>query len=347
VEYVFGDITVACSHADRVMFPADGITKGELIAYYHDVAELMVPELRGRPLSVVRYTKGIDHGGFFQKHYQKHFPAWLDRVAAGTKTVVEYPIVDQAAGVVYMANQGAVEFHIWTSRKDPLERSETGGGGQSPPGIERSETGGGDPEGSAGGAGGRAPREIDRPDTLVFDLDPPDGRFDLARRAAVLVRAVFEQLGLPAFVKLTGGKGLHVIAPLDDGAAFDEVGELATRIGALLCRRHPELLTMEFYKKDRRGRLFVDVLRNAVGATLVAPYSLRGRPGAPVSAPITWSELDDPALCADGVRLRDLRARLDRRGDPWRALRARAGVVAGAWRALAGLAGGEDLAPPG
>jgi bifunctional non-homologous end joining protein LigD len=313
VEYAFGDITVACSNVDRVVFPDDGITKGEVIAYYRDVAALIVPELRGRPLTVVRYTRGIDRGGFFQKHYQKHFPAWLDRVAAGTKTVVEYPIVDSPAGLVYMANQGAIELHVWTSRKD----------------------------------------ELHRPDLLVFDLDPPegppegppDGRFDLARRAAGLVRGLLDQLGLPAFVKLTGGKGLHVVAPLDDGATFHEVGELAIRSGALLCRRHPDLLTMEFYKKDRRGRLFVDVMRNAIGATLVAPYSLRGRPGAPVSAPIAWSELDDPALCAGGIRLRDVRARLDRRGDPWHALRARAGVVSAARRALAALDDGENLAP--
>jgi bifunctional non-homologous end joining protein LigD len=330
VEYAFGDITVACSNVDRVVFPHDGITKGEVIAYYRDVAALMVPELRGRPLTVVRYTKGIDHGGFFQKHYQKHFPAWLDRVAAGTRTVVEYPIVDSAAGLVYMANQGAIELHVWTSRKDAVERSETGGG---------------DPDGSAGGAGGEAPRGIDRPDLMVFDLDPPEGRFDLARCAAGLVRELLEQLGLPAFVKLTGGKGLHVVAPLDDGATFDEVGELATRIGARLCRRHPDLLTMEFYKKDRRGRLFVDVMRNAISATLVAPYALRGRTGAPVSAPIAWSELDDPELCADGIRLRDLRGRLDRRGDPWHALRTRAGVVGAARQALAALTDAENLAP--
>jgi bifunctional non-homologous end joining protein LigD len=299
VEYSFGELTVACTNIDRVMFPADGITKGELLAYYRDVADLMVPELRGRPLSVVRYTKGIDKGGFFQKHYQKHFPAWLDHVTAGSKTRVDYPIVDTAAGVVYMANQGSIEFHVWTSRKDALER----------------------------------------PDMLVFDLDPPDGRFDLVRRTAGLLRELFEQLGLPAFVKITGSKGMHVIAPLDDAATFDEVGALGTRIGAVLCRRHPDVLTMEFYKKDRKGRLFVDVMRNAIGATLVAPYSLRGRPGAPVSAPIAWSEVDDPALTADGVRLRDIRVRLDRRGDPWRDLRAASGSVAGAARAL------EQLAP--
>jgi bifunctional non-homologous end joining protein LigD len=330
VEYVFGDLAIACSNVERVMFPAEGITKGEVITYYRDVAERIVPELRGRPLTVVRYTKGIDRGGFYQKHYQKHFPAWIDRVAAGTRTVVEYPIVDSAAGVVYMANQGAIELHVWTSRKDDLHR----------------------------------------PDLLVFDLDPPDGRFDLARRGALLVRELLEQLGLPAFVKLTGGKGLHVVVPversetgggdpdgaaggaggeaprgIDDGAEFNEAGELATRIGALLCRRHPDVMTMEFYKKDRRGRLFVDVMRNAIGATVVAPYSLRGRPGAPVAAPIAWSELDDPALCADGIRLRDLRGWLDRRGDPWHALRARAGVVTAARRALAELTDGENLAP--
>jgi bifunctional non-homologous end joining protein LigD len=306
VEYVFGDVTVACSNVDRVMFPTDGITKGELITYYRDVADQMVPELRGRPLSVVRYTKGIDRGGFFQKHYQKHFPAWLDRVRAGTKTMVEYPIVDDAAGLVYLANQGSIEFHVWTSRKDAL----------------------------------------DRPDLLVFDLDPPsdppndrpEAQFALVRRVAGLLRAALERLGLPAFAKLTGSRGLHVVSPLDDDAGFDEVGALATRIGAALCRRHPDLMTMEFYKKDRRGRLFMDVMRNAIGATMVAPYSQRGRPGAPVSAPIAWHELEDPALGADAIRLRDLRGWLDRRGDPWHALHAHPGSVAAALRALGSLA---------
>ena len=299
VDYAFGELTVTCTNVDRVVFPADGITKGEILAYYHEVAHLMVPELRGRPLSVVRYTKGIDKGGFFQKHYQKHFPAWLDHVSAGSKTIVDYPIVDSPAGVVYMANQGSIEFHIWTSRKDAL----------------------------------------DRPDMLVFDLDPPDGRFDLVRHTALLLRELFAQLGLPAFVKITGSKGMHVVAPLDDDATFDETAALGTRIGALLCRRHPDLLTMEFYKKDRKGRLFVDMMRNAVGSTLVAPYSLRGKPGAPLSAPLDWSEVEDPALAADGVRLRDLRERLDRRGDPWRGLRAASGSVAKATRALDELAG--------
>jgi len=301
VEYVFGELTVACTSVDRVMFPADGITKGDMLAYYRDVAELMVPELRGRPLSVVRYTKGIAERGFFQKHYQKHFPAWLDHVAAGSKTIVDYPVVDTPAGVVYLANQGSIEFHIWTSRKEALHQ----------------------------------------PDLLVFDLDPPhdppDRSFEPVRRTAVILRELFAQLGLPAFVKTTGSKGLHVVAPLDGAATFDETGALGSRIGALLCRRHPDLVTMEFYKKDRGGRLFLDVMRNAIGATLVAPYSLRGRPGAPVSAPIEWGELDDPNLRADAIRLGELRDRLDRRGDPWADLRADVGSVARASSALDAL----------
>jgi bifunctional non-homologous end joining protein LigD len=308
VEYGFGDVTVACTNVDRVMFPEDGITKGEVLAYYRDVADLIVPELAGRPLTVVRYTKGIDRGGFFQKHAQKHFPPWIERAWAGGKTRVEYPVVDSAAGLVYMANQGSVELHIWTSRKDAL----------------------------------------DRPDTLVFDLDPPEGPpgagFELARRTAHLVRDLLERIGLPAFVKLTGSKGLHVVSPLDDGAGFEQAGALAVQIGAALCRRHPDVLTMEFYKKDRRGRLFVDVMRNAIGATVVAPYSLRGRTGAPISAPITWDEVDDPGLAPDGIRLRDVRAWLDRRGDPWRELRSHGGSVSSAMRALAALADREDFA---
>jgi bifunctional non-homologous end joining protein LigD len=294
VDYQFGDITVAGTHPERVIFPADGITKGEMVAYYADVAPLLLPELRGRPLSVVRFTRGIDQKGFFQKHYQKHYPAWLARVTAGTKTIVDYPVVDTAAGVVYLANQGALEFHVWTSRTDDLTR----------------------------------------PDLLVFDLDPPGDDFAVVRTCARLVRAACDELGLPAFVKTTGSKGLHVVVPLDDTAAYDEAGALATRIAARLCRRHRDAMTMEFYKKDRKGRLFLDVMRNAIGATFVAPYSLRGKPGAPASVPITWAEVDDPAMASDAIRLRDVRARLEARGDPWHDLRARPGSVAAARRTL-------------
>ena len=297
LEYIFGDITIECSNVDRVMFPETGITKSELIAYYHFIADYMLPELAGRPISVERYTKGIDRGGFFQKHYQKHYPAWLDKEELGTKTRVVYPIVDSKAGLVYLANQGSIAFHVWTSRRDAPEY----------------------------------------PDMIVFDLDPPDGRFDLVRKTALIIRELFEELGLPAFVKTTGGKGLHVVAPTDGRATFGEVAQFCNRVAKLLVARHPDLVTVEFYKKDRKGRLFLDTLRNALGATLIAAWSVRGRPGAPISMPIGWDEVEDPAMAPNGFRLRDARTRLESRGDPWAKLRERVGSVDDADAALTRL----------
>jgi bifunctional non-homologous end joining protein LigD len=298
-EYVFhapgGDITVATTHLDRVMFPDAGITKGDMVAYYHRIADHMVPELRDRALSMERFTKGIDAGGFFQKHVQKHYPAWIDRATLGAKTRVTYPICNSAAALVYFANQGGVAFHIWTSRAATPER----------------------------------------PDLVVFDLDPPEGKFDLVREVARLLHAVLGELELPAFVKTTGSKGLHVVVPIDGKATFAEVDALCHAIAKRLCTQHPDLVTTEFYKKDRKGRLFFDTMRNQLGSTFVAAYSLRGKRGAPVSAPITWAEVDDPALQPDGIRLGDVRARLDSIGDPWATLREQLGSVAAATARLA------------
>jgi len=299
VEYVLDGITVALTNVDRVMFPDAGITKGDVLAYYKDIAPLVLPELRDRALTIERFTKGVDAGGFYQKHAQRHYPAWIRRVELGTKTRVAYPVCDSAAALVYFANQGGVAMHVWTSRT-------------------------------------AAPAH---PDLLVFDLDPPEGRFDLVRIAARMLRELFAPLALPAFVKTTGSKGLHVVAPLDARADFDAVAALGNRIAALLCRRAPDLFTQEFYKKDRKGRLFLDTMRNAPGATIIAPYSLRGRPGAPLSAPIGWDELDDDTLRPDGVTMQTIRGRLDRVGDPWRDLRARVGSVTTAAAALDALAG--------
>jgi bifunctional non-homologous end joining protein LigD len=295
LEYIFGDITITCSNVDRIMFPDSGIKKSEVIGYYHFISDYMLPEVVERPISVERYTKGIDQSGFFQKHYQKHYPAWLAKEELGAKTRVVYPIIENAAGLVYLANQGSIAFHIWTSRRDNPEY----------------------------------------PDLLVFDLDPPDGRFDLVRQTALILRELFEELELPAFVKTTGSKGLHVVAPIDGRASFGEVAQFCNRVAKLLVQRHPDVVTLQFYKKDRKGRLFLDMLRNALGATLIAPYSLRGRPGAPISMPIEWSEVEDPAMQPNGFKLRDVRKRMDRVGDPWANLREHVGSVDDADAALA------------
>jgi bifunctional non-homologous end joining protein LigD len=292
LEYVFGDITVATTHIDRVMFP--GITKGDVIAYYHRVADVMLPELADRALSMERFTKSVGAGGFFQKHVQKHYPAWIERATLGSKTKVTYPICNSTAALVYFANQGGVAFHIWTSRAS------------SP----------------------------DHPDLVVFDLDPPDGKFELAREVAQRLHEQLDELELPSFVKTTGGKGLHVVVPIETTATFGDVQALCGAIGKRMAAAHPELVTNEFYKKDRKGRLYFDVMRNALGATFVAAYSLRGKAGAPVSMPITWAELDDRKLQPDGWKLGDVRARLDAKGDAWAKLRTRLGSVATALAAL-------------
>jgi bifunctional non-homologous end joining protein LigD len=295
VEYTFGDITVACTNVDRIVFPDSGIAKREVLAYYKRVADLMLPELRDRPLSMERFTKPITSGGFFQKHAQKHFPPWIDRVRLGGKTVVEYPVASSAAALVYLANQGGVAFHIWTSRTaTPMN-----------------------------------------PDTVVFDLDPPDGKFDLVREVARLLHELLDELALPSFVKTTGSKGLHVVVPTDGVAGYDQVHELCGAVAKLFCARFPELVTIEFYKKDRKGRLYFDTGRNTAGATFIAPWSLRGKPGAPISAPITWPEIEDPALRPDGIRLRDFEARFAAHGDPWFGFRSKPGSVAAALRKLA------------
>jgi bifunctional non-homologous end joining protein LigD len=277
---------VKLTHLDRVMFPDSDIAKRDVVHYYRDIAKLMLPELRGRPLSVERYTKGVDRGGFFQKHWQKHYPSWLDHVLVHGKTEVDYPIVNSPAALVYMANQGSIAFHVFTSRNGSL----------------------------------------DCPDQIVFDLDPPDGRFDLARRAAKSVRAVLERIDLPAFVKTTGGKGLHVVAPIDNEADYGLVHQLTGKIATDLVAREPDVFTTEFYK-NRKGRLFLDILRNGLGATFVTAYSLRGRPGAPVSAPLWWPELDDPKISANSIRLPDMAERVATVGDPWEALRDTVGNV--------------------
>jgi bifunctional non-homologous end joining protein LigD len=299
VEYVLGERTIACTNVDRVVFPADGITKGDVIAYYAAVGDVMVPELSRRPLSIVRFTKGIAAGGFFQKHRQKHYPAWIESVPLGAKTVVDYPLCDSTAALVYFANQGAIELHVWTSRAEAPEH----------------------------------------PDLLVFDLDPPEGRFDLVRRTALRLRELFEELELPPFVKTTGGKGLHVVAPLDGRATFEEVAALCARISRLLCAKYPDELTVEFYKKDRGDRLFLDTMRNAVGATIAAAYSVRGRAGAPVSAPIEWREVEDDGLTPGTFTLRNVPRRLEQHGDAWAKLRATPGSVVHAARRLERLEG--------
>ncbi|WP_128982565.1 non-homologous end-joining DNA ligase [Streptomyces roseicoloratus] len=272
-----GGRTVEVPRPDKVLFPADGLTKADLADYYHRVARRMVPQLRGRPLMLERHPDGIDGPGFLQKDVPDHFPDWLTRAelpkADGTVT---YALCDDAASLVYLASQACVTPHRWLSRAD----------------------------------------RPDHPDRLVFDLDPPGDDFDSVLRAARRLRALLDDLGLPSLPMTTGSRGLHVVVPLLRRDTFDEVRAFAHDVADVLAARHPDELTTAARKKERRGRLYLDVQRNGYGQTAVAPYAVRARPGAPVAAPLDWAELDEPGLTARRWTVRDAAELLDR--EPWR-----------------------------
>jgi bifunctional non-homologous end joining protein LigD len=278
---------VALTHPDRLLFPDDGITKADLAAYLRDVAQVMLPALRERPLSLQRFREGIAAPGFFQKEIPKGAPDWVERVRVPKKGgSVCYPVANDVDTLVWLAQINAITFHVFTARRDRL----------------------------------------DRPDRLVIDLDPSDGGdFADVRLAA---REVGEQLraaGLEPFAMTTGSRGLHVVAPLRRTRSTAEVSAFADALGAEAAARHPSLLTTEFHKAERGGRIYVDVARNRPAQTTVPPYVVRPRPGAPVATPLRWEELDDPALRPDGWTLRTVLGRLDALGgDPW------AGIAAAA-----------------
>jgi bifunctional non-homologous end joining protein LigD len=285
-ELTIGGRLVRLTSPERLMFPEDGITKADLVAYYRRIAPVMLPHMAGRPVSMERYPEGLGGPRFFHKEAPEAFPEWIARASV---TVLEsgevqpQVVCDSEATLAYLANQGCITPHIWLSR------------------IES--------------AGRPVPR--DYPDRLIFDLDPPGDDFELARRAAGDLAAMLRELGLVPFLMTTGSRGLHVAVPLDGAADFDAVRAFARRLAERLAGRSPQELTTETRKDARQGRLFLDYLRNAYAQTTVAPYSVRARPGAPVATPLEWDELQDPRLSSRRYTTANIFRRLGQRADPW------------------------------
>jgi bifunctional non-homologous end joining protein LigD len=266
------------THPEKVLFPEDGITKGELASYYEAVAPVMLPHLRGRPVTMERYPSGIARQGFWQKDVSRGFPEWLERVEVPKKGgAVNHPLANDARSLLWMANQNTITLHVWPSRVPTLVR----------------------------------------PDVCVFDLDPSLDDPGAARGATLDVRALLDELGLRSFVKTSGSKGFHVAVPLDGSADFDQVAAFAHRAGAVLVERHPDRLTQEFHKVDRGGRVLVDTGRNGWSATFAAAYTVRARPDAPVSTPCTWDEVERGSVDPRSFTLRSMAARLAAAGDLW------------------------------
>jgi bifunctional non-homologous end joining protein LigD len=273
----------------KLLFPDDGLTKADLAAYYRDVAAAMVPLVRGRPLSLHRFNDGIAGKGFFQQEIPKGAPDWVKRVEVPKQGgTITHVLADEAATLVWLANQNCITPHVWSSRADRL----------------------------------------DRPDKLIFDLDPARGDDDwpLVTRTARELIALLEELGATPFAMTSGSRGVHVVVALRRRYGFDGVQEAAHAIAGELVARRPQDLTVEFRKAKRGERLFVDVLRSRYGQLAVAPYAVRARPGAPVATPLRPGELDDGVLAsARAFTVRDVPGRLARDGDPWAAIARAAG----------------------
>jgi bifunctional non-homologous end joining protein LigD len=271
--------TIEIANLDKQLYPGAEITKGDVLDYYGEVAEAMLTHLRDRPLTLHRFPDGIGKAGFFQQKAGEHFPDWLHTATvprSGGGGTVRHAVCQDAASLLYLANQAVLEFHTWLSTAD----------------------------------------EPECPTRLVVDLDPPDG-VDIADLRATARHAadLFRQVGLVPFAQTTGGRGFHIVAPLDGRSDYELVRPLARDLARRLAETAPDELTTE-QRKDQRGeRIFLDVNRNAYGQTAVAPYSLRSRPGAPVATPIDLDELG--RVTPDRYTLRNVRRRLANKSDPW------------------------------
>lgn len=287
-----GGRSVAVTNRTKVLFPENGITKGDLIDYYAAIAPKMLPYLRDRPLTMERYPDGIAGERIFQKNIAKYFPDWIPRAIVPKKGgSVTHVLANDAPSLVYLANQACITPHVWLSTT----------------------------------------ARPSQPDQMIFDLDPAGDDFAEVRRTALRLRDVLTELGLVPYVKATGSKGLHVVVPIRPDGTFDVVYETAHAIAEGLVEERPDALTLEFMKAKRRGRIFMDVNRNAYAQTAVAPYSVRPRAGAPVAAPLDWDEVRDARLRPDGFSMEDAFSR----DDPWQGFRKAARSLAKVRKALA------------
>jgi DNA ligase D len=269
------------SNLDKVFWPDEGLTKGDLLGYVETMAPLILPNLRNRPLTVIRFPDGVGGMSFYQKDTPKYAPDWVQTItlpAYGAKKDVRYTVCNSEQTLRWLANQACIELHPWLSRIDRLER----------------------------------------PTHLVLDIDPPDGQFARAVEVALVAHDVLRDEGLEGAAKTSGSKGLHIYVPLARRYGFDKVRQAALAIAQRAVERAPELITIEFRKAGREGRVFLDTTRNGPGAHIVAVYSPRARPGAPVSFPVPWDEIES-AKPSD-FTIQTAHGLVERRGDLWKAL---------------------------
>ncbi|MBD3377951.1 ATP-dependent DNA ligase [candidate division KSB1 bacterium] len=270
---------IELSKLDKEFYGDQHITKGDVIDYYTEIAEIMLPYLKDRPVSMHRFPDGIEGKNFYQKERPDYFPDWISgidiKLRKGGK--INMVLCNSAATLVYLADQANLVYHVWLSRQDRLNE----------------------------------------PDRIVFDLDPSDGDNERVRRAALAVHDFFSAMGLKTLVMTSGSKGYHVHIPIRRGHEFDEIRKQARRAATLMAKQHADLLTTEQRKEKRGKKIFIDTARNAFGQTSIVPYSLRARPGAPVATPLEWQELQDKRVEPQEYTLNTIQKRLSQKKDPW------------------------------
>jgi len=276
----FGRYVVETSNEEKILFPEHNITKGDLIDYYCRIGPTMVPYMKDRPISMVRYPDGIKGEGWYQKEAGAYFPEWIKTkpIRKQSGEYVNYVVVNNVATLVYLANQACIAPHIWLSRIDKLTY----------------------------------------PDRMIFDLDPSGKDFNMVRKAVLLIKERLDELGIPSFVMTTGSRGLHVVIPLKRVHTFDWVRTFAYDFATFMLKLHPDLFTLEIRKVKRKDLVFIDTLRNAFGQTGIAPYAVRPKPGAPVATPIEWKEVKNPRLRPNQFTIKNVFKYLDTVGDPWK-----------------------------
>ncbi|MBW3661441.1 MAG: non-homologous end-joining DNA ligase [Gemmatimonadetes bacterium] len=278
-----GDRSLRLTSLDKTFWPDGGWTKGDLLRWYATAAEALLPHVVGRPIVMKRYPDGIDGKSFFMKRTPSHAPEWLITcsIEHASGSVIDFAVVDDAAALLWLVQIGCISLHPWPARCDA----------------------------------------VDRPDFLTFDLDPVEGAdFGDVREAALVVGRTLAGLGAEGWAKTSGSRGIHVFVPIQRGPEQKAVWRVAKSLSLSLEALHPDLLTAVYRKADRpKGRVLVDYNQNAWGRTLASVYSVRPRPGAPVSAPVTWEELEEGIEPLD-FTIDSLPARLEERGDLWSGL---------------------------
>jgi bifunctional non-homologous end joining protein LigD len=280
-EYTATNKNIEISNPDKVLFPDIGFTKSDLVGYYTSISSHMLRHLRQRPVNMKRAPDGIRGESFYQQRAGNYFPSWVETVEV-TKSdggSITHIICDDKKTLAVMANLACITIHIWLSRTSSLGN----------------------------------------PDKIIFDLDPPEGKgFDLVKFGARKLREYFEHRSIRSFVMTTGSRGLHVAIPIKPENGFERIRKYTKKIGRELSDRYPDKLTIRQQKDKRRGRLFMDYMRNSYGITSVCPYSIRLLDEAPVAAPLDWDELGDSNITARSWTVGNIFKRLGQREDPWK-----------------------------